>query len=199
MTGRKPRSKPRPADVPVRLTLYLSREQVRAGWGRSRVQLLRAVRGALFELTGDDGGRYSPRVVFDEERTPGVLPGPARDEPAPEHYVIADGERHDVPAELTELDGTRTPADWSGPVLAPTGDLEAQDRLDAGLAEAEYHAALANLNAVRAENHLTGWAPGHLQRHLITLHGVPPSEVPYDGELDERHRREHERMTEGNP
>lgn len=39
--------------------------------------------------------------------------------------------------------------------------------------------------------HLTGWAPGNLQHHLVFGHGIAPSDAPYDGPLDKMHRQQH--------
>ena len=41
------------------------------------------------------------------------------------------------------------------------------------------------------ERHLSGWAPGNLQHHLIFIHKIKPSDVPYDGPLDDIHRKAH--------
>jgi hypothetical protein len=44
--------------------------------------------------------------------------------------------------------------------------------------------------------HMSGWAPGNLQHHLIFTHDVSPTEVPYDGPLDEIHARVHAEQPE---
>ena len=41
------------------------------------------------------------------------------------------------------------------------------------------------------ERHLSGWARGNLQFHLIWVHNISPADVPYDGPLDEIHRKAH--------
>lgn len=50
--------------------------------------------------------------------------------------------------------------------------------------------------AVAESRHLLGWARGNLQHHLIFEHGVMPSDVPYDGPLDDLHADAHVRMRE---
>ena len=47
-----------------------------------------------------------------------------------------------------------------------------------------------------AAAHMTGWAPGNLQSHLIHYHDLEPTEVPYDGPLDRLHREAHAREEE---
>lgn len=49
--------------------------------------------------------------------------------------------------------------------------------------------------AEQTEEHLEGWARGHLQHHLIWEHRFNPTEVPYDGELDTIHRLAHRAVT----
>jgi hypothetical protein len=60
--------------------------------------------------------------------------------------------------------------------------------------------ALAALDALSAQvlrdTHMTGWAPGNLQHHLIFDHDVSPSEVPYNGPLNKIHAREHAEQPE---
>jgi len=58
-------------DVEITLTVKLTREQVRAGWGKSRVSLERSIAAVLHEIPGDDGGAYVPRIEF--SRPPGVV------------------------------------------------------------------------------------------------------------------------------
>jgi hypothetical protein len=40
-------------------------------------------------------------------------------------------------------------------------------------------------------NHLSSWAPGNLQHHLVHDHGVSPSKVPYNGPLNDLHAKAH--------
>ena len=46
------------------------------------------------------------------------------------------------------------------------------------------------------EEHLSGWAPGNLQHHLVFVHGVAPSKVPYDGPLRQIHEEAHRKEAE---
>lgn len=69
-------------DMYVIAKINLTREQVRAGWGRNLNELKRSIAAALYELRGDDGGAYQPRVSFPDQ-WPADHPGSLRHVPAP--------------------------------------------------------------------------------------------------------------------